>query len=180
MTRAWEALLPMTIPPLMRLSGGAYVASSAVVCGDVRVAAGVNVWFGAVVRGDVAPITLHERVNLQDGVIVHCDFDFPQEVEPGVVAGHAAVLHGVRVRRDVLVGIGAKLLSGTDVGEESVIAAGCVVPPGMVVPPRSLVMGVPGKVVRAVTAEEVERTRTISRRYQEMARRYAEGEFAPR
>ena len=159
--------------PLIRATGGAYLAATAVVCGDVRIAAGVNVWFGAVVRGDVAPITLHERVNLQDGVIVHCDFDVPQEIEPGVVVGHAAVLHGVRIRADTLIGIGAKLLSGTDIGAECVIAAGCVVPPGMVVPSRSLVMGVPGKVVRAVTPEEVERTRAINRRYVELAARYA-------
>lgn len=163
--------------PLFRAVGGAYLASSAVVCGDVRLGVGVNVWFGAVVRGDVARITLHERVNLQDGVIVHCDFDVPQEIEPGVAVGHAAVLHGVRVRADTLIGIGAKLLSGTDIGEECVIAAGCVVPPGMVLPPRSLVMGVPGKVVRPVTAEEVKRTRIINRRYVELAARYAEGDF---
>ena len=113
--------------PLFRAVNGAYFAATAVVCGEVRVAAGANVWFGAVVRGDVAPITLHERVNLQDGVIVHCDFGVPQEIEPGVVVGHAAVLHGVRVRADTLVGIGAKLLSGTDIGAECVIAAGCAV-----------------------------------------------------
>ena len=98
-------------------------------------------------------------------------------LEPGVAVGHAAVLHGVRVRADTLVGIGAKLLSGTDIGEECVIAAGCVVPPGTVVPPRSLVMGVPGKVVRAVTPDEVERTRVINRRYVELAARYAAGEL---
>jgi len=163
--------------PLFRAANGAYFASTAVVCGEVRVATGVNVWFGAVVRGDVALITLHERVNLQDGVIVHCDFDVPQEIEPGVTVGHAAVLHGARVRADTLIGIGAKLLSGTDIGEECVVAAGCVVPPGMVVPPRSLVMGIPGKVVRAVTPDEVHRTRTINRRYVELAARYAAGEF---
>jgi carbonic anhydrase/acetyltransferase-like protein (isoleucine patch superfamily) len=87
------------------------------------------------------------------------------------------VLHGVRVGAGTLVGIGAKLLSGTDVGEECVIAAGAVVPPGMKVPPRSVVMGVPGKVVRTVTPEEVARTRVISERYRELARRYAAGEF---
>lgn len=166
--------------PLIRNVSGAYLARGVVVCGDVQLAAGVNIWFGAVLRGDVAPIVLHERVNLQDGVIVHCDFDYPQEIEPGVVVGHAAVLHGVRIRADTLIGIGAKLLSDTDIGEESVVAAGCVVPPGLVVPPRSLVMGVPGKVVRSVTPEEVERTRIISRRYQDMARRYAAGEFVLR
>ena len=93
------------------------------------------------------------------------------------VAGHVAVLHGVRVGADTLVGIGAKLLSGTDVGPECVIAAGAVLAPGMVVPPRSVVMGVPGRVVRAATAEEIARTRTINERYRELARRYAAGEF---
>jgi carbonic anhydrase/acetyltransferase-like protein (isoleucine patch superfamily) len=163
---------------MMRQLGDVYLACSAVVTGDVRLGAGVNVWFGAVVRGDVAPITLGDRVNLQDGVIVHCDAGFPQVVEPGVVVGHAAVLHGVRVGAGTLVGIGARLLTGSDIGEECLIAAGAVVPPGMRVPPRSVVMGLPGKVVRAVTAEEVAHTRVICGRYQEMARRYAGGEFA--
>jgi carbonic anhydrase/acetyltransferase-like protein (isoleucine patch superfamily) len=96
-----------------------------------------------------------------------------------VVVGHAAVLHGIRVGANSLVGIGAKLLTGSDIGEECVIAAGAVVPPGMKVPPRSVVMGLPGKVVRAATVEEIARTRMINERYQEMARRYAAGEFRP-
>ena len=98
----------------MRRAGEVWLADSATVVGDVALAVGVNVWYAAVVRGDVAPITLGERVNLQDGVIVHCDFGFPQVVEPGVVVGHAAVLHGVRVGANTLVGIGARLLSGTE------------------------------------------------------------------
>jgi carbonic anhydrase/acetyltransferase-like protein (isoleucine patch superfamily) len=147
-----------------------------VVTADVRCASGVNIWFGAVVRGDVAPIILGENVNLQDGVIVHCDFGVPNVVEPGVVVGHAAVLHGARVGADTLIGIGAKLLSGSEIGPECMIAAGAVVPPGMIVPPRSVVMGIPGKVFRPVTAEEVALTRTINTRYREMARRYAAGE----
>lgn len=157
-----------------------FLAPTAVVTGDVTCAAGVNLWFGCVVRGDVAPVTLGENVNLQDNVVVHCDFDVPNVIEPGVVVGHAAVLHGARVGADTLVGIGAKLLSGTVIGPECVIAAGAVVPPGMVVPPRSVVMGMPGKVVRPATPEEIARTRTINARYLDMARRYASGEYPPR
>ncbi len=127
------------MPRFHRLPSGILAADTAVVTADVRAAAGVNVWFGAVVRGDVAPITLGENVNLQDGVIVHCDYDVPQVIEAGVVAGHAAVLHGARVGADTLVGMGATILSGCDVGVGCVIAAGAVLPPGMVVPPRSLV-----------------------------------------
>jgi carbonic anhydrase/acetyltransferase-like protein (isoleucine patch superfamily) len=160
---------------LMRRDGDIFLASTAIVTGDVRLSLGVNLWFGAVVRGDVAPVTLGENVNLQDGVIVHCDIGVPNVIEPGVVAGHAAVLHGKRVGASTLVGIGAKLLAGTDIGEECVIAAGAVVPPGLVVPPRSVVMGVPGKVVRPARPEEIAYTKTVCARYREMAGRYAEG-----
>lgn len=154
-----------------------FLAPNAVITGEVACAAGVNVWFGCVVRGDVAPVTLGENVNLQDAVIVHCDTGVPNVIEPGVVAGHAAVLHGSRVGADTLIGIGAKLLSGSEIGPECVIAAGAVVPPGMRVPPRSVVMGLPGKVVRAATADEIARTRTINAGYRELAQRYAAGEF---
>lgn len=165
----------MQTPCFRRLPNGLLAADTAVVVGDVRAASGVNVWFGAVVRGDVAAITLGENVNLQDGVVVHCDYDRPQMIEAGVVAGHAAVLHGVRIGADTLVGIGAKVLSGCDLGAGCVIAAGAVLAPGTVVPPRSLVMGVPGKAVRGVTDEELGKTREICRRYRELAERYAAG-----
>lgn len=161
----------------MRRVGDVFLADTAVVTGDVRCGPGVNVWYGAVARGDVAPITLGEAVNVQDGAVVHCDFGYPNVLEPGVVVGHAAVVHGVRVGAGTLVGIGAKLLSGTDVGEECVIAAGAVLPPGMAVPPRSVVMGVPGRVVRPATADEVARTAAIRDRYRALARRYADGEI---
>lgn len=154
-----------------------YLAPTAIICGDVTVGAGVNLWFGAVARGDVAPIILGENVNLQDGAIVHCDFGVTNTLEPGVVVGHAAVIHGARVGADTLVGIGARLLAGTEIGPECLIAAGAVVPPGMKVPPRSVVMGLPGKVVRAATAEEIANTRAINLRYRELAKRYAAGEF---
>jgi carbonic anhydrase/acetyltransferase-like protein (isoleucine patch superfamily) len=160
------------MPHFTRSPEGVFLASSAIVVGDVRTSSGVNLWFGAVVRGDVAPITLGENANLQDGVIAHCDFGVPLIVEAGVVVGHAAVLHGARIGAGALIGIGAKLLSGSVIGEESIIAAGCVVPPGMIVPPRSLVMGMPGRVVRAVSAEEIEKTRIINARYLELAASY--------
>ena len=99
-------------------------------------------------------------------------------IEDGVVVGHGAILHGRRVGTNTLVGIGARLLSGCDIGLECVIAAGAVVPPGMAVPPRSVVMGVPGRVVRPATDAEVEQTRSIAARYRELARRYADGEVA--
>ncbi len=163
----------------MRAIQDYFVAKDAVVTGNVVFGAGANVWFQTVIRGDLARITLGPRVNLQDGCIVHTDTDCPQSLEVGVVVGHGAILHGSRIGRDTLIGIGARLLSGSDIGEECLIAAGTVVTEGKRIPPRSLVMGVPGKVVRQVTAAEVERTRWICAHYLEMAQRYARGEFPP-
>jgi len=162
----------------MRYVNGIYLASTAILTGDVTCGPNVNLWYGAVVRGDVAPITLMENVNIQDCAVVHCDYGVPNVLEAGVVVGHSAVVHGCRVGADSLIGIGAKLLSGSVVGAECIVAAGSVVPPGMVVPPRSLVMGVPGKVVRAVRDDEVAATRDNNARYRANARKYAEGGIA--
>ena len=154
-----------------------YVASNAVIRGDVVLGAGVNIWFGTIIRGDLARISLAPRVNIQDGCIVHTDKDAPQTIEEGVVVGHAAVLHGSRIGRDSLIGIGARLLGGCEIGEECLIAAGALVTENRRIPPRSVVMGVPGKVVRPVTDEDVARTREISAHYLEMAQRYVRGAY---
>jgi carbonic anhydrase/acetyltransferase-like protein (isoleucine patch superfamily) len=156
-----------------------YVAPGAVVVGNVILAPGVNVWFASVVRGDLARIALGPRVNVQDGCVLHTDADLPQDIEEGVVIGHGSVLHGRRVGRDSLIGIGARLLTGSEIGEECVIAAGAVVTQNRRIPPRSVVMGVPGRVVREVTAEELERTRSINAHYLELAQRYARGGYPP-
>jgi len=163
----------------MQAIGDFYVAPGAVVTGDVQLSPGVNIWFGSVVRGDLASIRLGPRVNIQDGCIVHTDYDSPQEIEEGVVVGHRAVLHGRRIGRDALIGMGALLLSDCEIGEECLIAAGTLITEGRRIPPRSVVMGVPGKVVRQITAEELRRTNAISAHYLELAQRYARGGFPP-
>jgi carbonic anhydrase/acetyltransferase-like protein (isoleucine patch superfamily) len=164
---------------IMQLIRDFYVASNAIIRGDVVIASGVNIWYSCVIRGDLATITLGQRVNIQDGCIVHTDSDAPQVIEEGVVVGHGAILHGQRIGRDALVGMGAKLLSSCEVGEECLIAAGTVITEGRRIPPRSVVMGVPGKVVREVTPEEVERTRTICAHYLELAQRYVRSGYSP-
>lgn len=161
----------------MRLINGIYVAPTAIITGDVTCGLEVNVWYGAVIRGDVAPITLMDHVNVQDNAVIHCDYGVPNVIETGVVVGHAAVLHGKRVGAHTLVGIGARLLSGSDVGEGCIVAAGALVPPGMVVPPRSLVMGVPGRVVRSVTDQELAATQDNNARYRALARKYSEAKI---
>lgn len=154
-----------------------YLAPGAVVTGDVVLSPGVNLWFGTVVRGDLARITLGPRVNIQDGCIVHTDHDAPQDIEEGVVVGHRAVLHGKRIGRDSLIGMGALLLTGCEIGEECLVAAGTLITEGRRIPPRSVVMGIPGKVVRAITPEELRRTHAICAHYLELAQRYARGAF---
>src|SRR5262249_57548513 len=133
-------------------------------------------WVG---RGEWARVSVGPRGNIQDGRIIHTDYDVIQEIEEGVVVGHRAVLHGRRVGRDTLIGIGALLLSNCEIGEECLIAAGTLVTEGRRIPPRSVVMGVPGKVVRQITAEELRRTNAISAHYLELAQRYARGGFPP-
>src|SRR3954451_18900332 len=105
--------------PLMRKVGECYLAHSALVIGDVHLAAGVNLWFNVVIRGDLARITLGPRVNLQDGVVIHTDYDVPQDIEEGVVAGHGAILHGRRIGSGTLIGMGAVVLSNSEIGAES-------------------------------------------------------------
>lgn len=156
-----------------------YIAPGVVVTGNVLISPGVNIWYTSVVRGDLARITLGPRVNIQDGCIVHTDHDVPQDIEEGVVVGHRAVLHGRRVGRDTLVGIGAILLSGCEIGEECLIAAGSLVTEGRRIPARSVVMGIPGKVVREITEEELRRTRAICASYGELAQRYVHHAFPP-
>jgi gamma-carbonic anhydrase len=164
---------------MMQLIRDYYVAAGVVVTGDVVLSAGVNIWFGSVLRGDLARITLGPRVNLQDGCILHTDHDEPQVLEEGVVVGHRAVLHGRLIGRDTLIGMGALLLSGCEIGPECLIAAGALITEKRRIPPRSLVMGVPGKVVRQVSDEDLRRTHAISAHYLEMAQRYAHGAFPP-
>ena len=167
----------MPAEPLMRKVGDCYLAHNALVIGDVHLAAGVNLWFNVVIRGDLANITLGPRVNLQDGVIVHTDYDVPQDIEEGVVAGHGAILHGRRIGTGCLIGMGAVVLSNSEIGAESLIAAGCVVPERMIVPPRSLVAGVPGKIIKEVPDAWLERARRINAHYLELAGKYARGEI---
>ena len=138
-------------PPVSMLAvGGAFVASTASVLGDVRLGADANVWFGAVVRGDDAPLTVGERTNLQDRVVMHADTGIPNDVGEDVTVGHGAILHGARVERYALIGMGAVLLGRSVIGEGAIVGAGAVVTEGTVVPPYSLVLGLPAKVVRSL------------------------------
>ena len=134
--------------------GGALVASTAVVEGDVALADGVNVWWNSVLRGDDARLTVGERTNIQDLVMVHPDVDAPMTIGRDVTVGHHALLHGRAIGDEVLVGMGAILLAGTVVGDGAIIAAGAVLTEGTVVDPDTVWAGVPARQIRLVRPEE--------------------------
>jgi carbonic anhydrase/acetyltransferase-like protein (isoleucine patch superfamily) len=137
------------------IDAGAWTAPGSTVIGDVTLSAGASVWYGAVLRADNAPITIGRDSNLQDNVSAHVDPDFPLTVGDRVSVGHNAVLHGCTIEDDVLVGMSATIMNGARIGSGSLVAAGALVTQGMVVPPRSLVAGVPAKVRRELTDEEL-------------------------
>jgi carbonic anhydrase/acetyltransferase-like protein (isoleucine patch superfamily) len=155
----------------------AFLAPTAVVLGDVTLGARASVWYGAVLRGDMAPITVGEATNLQDGTIVHVDEGVPATIGARVGVGHRAILHGCTVEDECLVGMGVILLNHVRVGRGSVIAAGAVVPEGIVIPAGSLVMGVPARVVRPVDDALRERIRHTWEHYVAEAERHRAGRF---
>lgn len=159
------------------MPGGYFAAHNCTITGDVKIAAEASFWFTAVVRGDVAPISIGRRVNVQDGAVVHCDSGIANDIEDDVTIGHRAIVHGAFVGKGSLIGMGATLLGRTRIGRECLVAAGAVVPPGLVVPDKMVVMGVPGKIVRSVKPEELEYMRWLTHHYVELARKYAKGEL---
>jgi carbonic anhydrase/acetyltransferase-like protein (isoleucine patch superfamily) len=148
-----------------QVHGSAWVAPSADLIGCVELRADSSVWYTAVLRAEFDPIVLGERSNLQDGVIVHTDHGKPATIGAGVSVGHRAVLHGCTIEDDCLVGMGAVVLNRAHVGSGSLIAAGAVVQEGAVIPPRSLVAGVPGKVRRELTDDDLQRIRANAEGY---------------
>ncbi len=153
--------------PQPDLSPAAYIAPSAVVMGAVELGTGVSVWPTAVVRGDVEKITLGPRSNIQDGAVIHCDPGLPTVLEADVTVGHRAVIHSAHVEAGSLIGIGAIVLNGVRIGAGSIVGAGAVVTKD--VPPNSLVVGVPGKVLRQISAAESAELIEHAHKYHQLA-----------
>jgi carbonic anhydrase/acetyltransferase-like protein (isoleucine patch superfamily) len=165
------------VAKILRSSTGFFYADSAAIAGDVVIGADSSLWFNAVVRGDVAPIRLGARVNVQDGSVLHCDTGTELVIEDEVSIGHLAVVHGEHVGAGTLIGMGARVLGHARIGRQCIIAAGAVVPEGMLVPDHSVIMGVPGRIRRSVSPEEIEYISWISRHYVQLAQRWLSGEF---
>jgi carbonic anhydrase/acetyltransferase-like protein (isoleucine patch superfamily) len=159
-------------PGLLKVDPTAFVAPGAVVLGDVHLGAHASVWFGAVVRGDTEMIRIGARTNLQDGTIVHADPGCPCLVGDDVTVGHRVLLHGCRVGSGSLIGMSSTLMNGAVIGERCLIGAGTLITEGKQIPPGSLVMGSPGKVIRALTAAEQERMGEGVVHYVDAARAY--------
>ncbi|MFQ5736852.1 MAG: gamma carbonic anhydrase family protein [Thermodesulfobacteriota bacterium] len=133
-----------------------FMVDSAIVIGDVKIGELSSLWFHAVVRGDVHYIRIGARTNVQDNSTLHVTNDtFPLNIGDDVTIGHNATLHGCTIRDRCLIGMGAILLDGSEIGEDSIVGAGTLVKEGMKVPPRSLVVGLPGRVARRLSDAEV-------------------------
>jgi carbonic anhydrase/acetyltransferase-like protein (isoleucine patch superfamily) len=160
-----------------RHRSGFWYAPGAVVVGDVTVGEGSSFWFGSVTRGDVAPVRIGKRVNVQDGAVIHCDSGIENVIEDDVTIGHGAIVHGMFVGRGTLIGMGARVLGRTKIGRGCLVAAGAVVPPGLEVPDGMVVMGVPGKIVRPIREEEKKYAVWLTSHYEQLARTYESDGF---
>ena len=158
------------MPPFIHPT--AYIHSSAVVTGDVTLDAHVSVWPTAVIRGDTDRITVGADTNVQDGTIIHVDHGVPTTIGARVGIGHRAIVHGATIEDDVLIAMGAILLNRVHVGTGSIVGAGAVCTEGMRIPPNSLVVGVPARVLRQTTEAERERIRKTVASYLDLQEEY--------
>jgi len=150
----------------------AYVAQGAIILGVATLGEQSSVWYATVIRADINRIIVGAQSNVQDGCVLHVSDDFACEIGERVTVGHRAVVHACRVHDEVLVGMGAILLDGAEIGARSIVAAGALVPKGMKVPEGSLVMGAPARVVRQLSMEEQAQNQRLALKYVELSRRY--------
>jgi len=150
-----------------------FVAENAAIIGDVELGDDVSIWYSATLRGDINAIRIGARTNVQDNCTIHVThLEWPTVVGEDVTIGHGAIVHGCTVHRGALIGMGSRVLDGAVIGESALVGAGALVPEGMQVPPRVLVVGVPARVKRPLTPEELERLDQSWRHYVDYKERY--------
>jgi gamma-carbonic anhydrase len=167
-----RAIFDRYLAKLPTVGARAMISAGAALVGEVRLADDVSVWYGAVLRGDIAPVTVGPRSNIQDGTVVHVADDGPCEIGADVVVGHRAMLHACRVEDACLIGMQATILDQAVIGAGSVVGAGALVTQRTVIPPRSLVLGAPAKVVRTLTAEDEAFHRDLAAKYVRLKENY--------
>jgi carbonic anhydrase/acetyltransferase-like protein (isoleucine patch superfamily) len=156
-----------------RIDPAAFIAADAVIIGDVEIASRANVWFHSIIRGDTNYIRIGRNCNIQDACVLHVVKDFhPVILEDDVVLGHRVVIHGCRVEKGALIGIGAVALNGAKIGSESIVGAGSVVSPNTIIPPRTLAVGIPARVVRDLNEEDIRMIRGTVNEYLELMEIY--------
>ena len=160
-----------------RVGVDVYIPSTAYVAGDVVLGDQATVMYHAVIRGDIAPIRIGARTNIQDGAILHTEEGVPLDVADEVTVGHGAVIHCRQVGGRTLIGIGAILLDHAQIGSQCVVAAGTVIPPRSSIPDRSVVMGVPGRVIRTVTERDLREIDRAAANYLRLGRLHAVGRY---
>ena len=171
-TRHPGAIIGRYLDRVPRIASDALICAGAVVVGDVRIGQGASVWYGAVLRGDLNYIEVGSYSNIQDGSVIHLGDNDPTVIGEYVVVGHRAVLHGCTLEDHVLIGMQATVLDGAVVGRGSIIGAGAIVPSGSVIPPLSLVLGMPGKVVKTLAPEKEAVHRKLAEKYARLAANY--------
>ncbi|MFY0545244.1 gamma carbonic anhydrase family protein [Brevibacillus sp. H7] len=155
-----------------RVADTAFLAPGARIIGDVVIGEHASVWFNSVIRGDESLITLGAEVNVQDNCTLHSYEGFPLVLEDRASVGHNVILHGCTVLSGALIGMGSILLDGVEIGEEAFVAAHTFIPSGKVIPPRVMVMGSPGKIIRELTESDLEIVRMTTRVYRQRAEAY--------
>jgi|TARA_B110000444_G_C18557710_1_gene463314 carbonic anhydrase/acetyltransferase-like protein (isoleucine patch superfamily) len=151
-----------------------WVAQNAILIGKVIVKKEANVWFNVVLRGDIEPITIGERSNVQDGCVFHTDPGCPLTLGKDVTVGHMVMLHGCTIGDETLIGIGSTILNKTKIGKNCIIGANTLIAENKVIPDRSLVIGSPGKIIRQVTAKEIEEIKENANHYVDNYKKYKE------
>lgn len=149
-----------------------YIAKGAILSGDIDLELETTIWFNAVLRGDAAKISIGKRSNVQDLAMIHVSEGYPVTIGENVTIGHSAIIHGCTIKDHALIGMGAIILNGAVIGQHAIIGAGALITEGMIVPSRSLVLGVPGKVIRLVTEAEIKETIDNAKHYYENGLRY--------
>ena len=152
-----------------------WIAPGAHVIGDVELETDVSIWFGATLRGDTERLIVRSGTNIQENVVIHADPGCPVEIGRGCTIGHKAMIHGCTIGENSLIGMGATVLNGARIGKNCLIGAGALVTEGKEVPDGSLVMGMPGKIVRPMTPEAIEANRQSAKGYAARALRYLKG-----
>lgn len=156
----------------------AYVADNAAIIGDVTIGKKSSVWFGAVLRGDSDSIKIGRRSNIQDNAVVHVDPGFPVTIGDDCIVGHLALIHGASISNNVLVGMNSTVLNGAQVGEFSIIGANALVTSNTVIPPNSLVLGSPAKVVKTLTDKQIAHVIRNAAAYVKLGAEYLEEELS--